>query len=148
MDSLKTYPDTFETNDNYWDCECETDYIHKIEKSACRLCSAIEIEQPPSRQAEIDGSIKEVNYESISNLKPILKNEWKVGAMYLAMTIEYDGHNGGVLIYGELTGDYDDDPMVLTKELSVDDSSMGFFCTQIAEMPILDGVNLMPSATQ
>ena len=142
MSCLKPSLDTFETNDNYWDCDCEVNYIHKIKKSDCSLCGALEIDRPPSRQTEINGFIKEeINYKSISNLNPIPKNKWNVGAMYLAITTEYDGHDGGVLIYGELTGDYDDEPLVLTRELDSNDS-LGLFCKLLVEMPVLDDVNL------
>jgi len=130
MDFLKTYPDT---NGSYCDCD-----HNKVEKSVCSLCGAFEMEQPPFSQAELDKIIKELNCKSmINNPIYIPENEWKIGAMYLAITTEYEGHDGGVLIYGELTGDYDGDPLVLTSELDSDDS-LGYFCTLLAEIPILN----------
>ena len=43
------------TNPNYWDCECETSYIHKkTELSVCPICFAREENQPDSMQDEID----------------------------------------------------------------------------------------------
>lgn len=50
-----------ETNDGYWDCECEKNYIHLKRTSpaimigcgACPICEAVETEQPDSRDNEI-----------------------------------------------------------------------------------------------
>lgn len=43
-----------QTNENYWDCECEHNYIHSKREKECLICGAIENEQPDSRQNEID----------------------------------------------------------------------------------------------
>ena len=52
-----------ETNENYWDCECEEDYIHeKAKKKYCARCDTYfryrvgdsVYEQPDSREDEID----------------------------------------------------------------------------------------------
>ncbi len=43
-----------QTNPNYWDCECEADYIHPKGSVTCSKCGALEDEQPDSRQNEID----------------------------------------------------------------------------------------------
>lgn len=44
-----------ETNENYWDCECEEDYIHeKAKKKHCVKCDTYEDEQPDSRQSEVE----------------------------------------------------------------------------------------------
>lgn len=41
-------------NSDYWDCECETDYIHKkSEKNYCANCQTFEHNQPDSRQDEV-----------------------------------------------------------------------------------------------
>jgi len=37
----------------FWDCECEHYYIHTILHDKCSVCGALQIDQPPSRQAEI-----------------------------------------------------------------------------------------------
>ena len=43
-----------ETNPNYWDCECESNYIHKkTETKHCVKCDAHEDEQPDSIQSEV-----------------------------------------------------------------------------------------------
>ena len=43
------------TNSNYWDCECESNYIHKkAETNHCVKCDTHEDDQPDSRQEEID----------------------------------------------------------------------------------------------
>ena len=42
-------------NADYWDCECESNYIHKkTETKHCVKCDTYEDEQPDSRQEEID----------------------------------------------------------------------------------------------
>ena len=52
-----------ELNENYWDCECEEDYIHKTsEDRYCPKCDCISVEQPDSRQNEIDALIAK-NYD-------------------------------------------------------------------------------------
>ena len=44
-----------ELNENYWDCECEEDYIHeKAKKKYCVKCNTLHFNQPDSRQNEID----------------------------------------------------------------------------------------------
>tara|TARA_Y100000004_G_C8932530_1_gene420668 strand:+ start:385 stop:540 length:156 start_codon:yes stop_codon:yes gene_type:complete len=43
------------TNENYWDCECDEDYIHeKAKKKHCDKCNSLALNQPDSRQDEID----------------------------------------------------------------------------------------------
>lgn len=42
------------TNDNFWDCECVDDYIHDKKKElTCKVCGALEENQPDSDEAEI-----------------------------------------------------------------------------------------------
>jgi len=42
------------TDPNYWDCECDVDYIHHIsEVEPCEKCGADPDEQPNSRVNEI-----------------------------------------------------------------------------------------------
>lgn len=42
------------TNDNFWDCECEDDYIHdKRKELTCKVCGVLEENQPDSDEAEI-----------------------------------------------------------------------------------------------
>ena len=44
-----------ETNENYWDCECEEDYIHeRAKKKYCVKCNSLHFNQPDARQDEID----------------------------------------------------------------------------------------------
>ena len=40
-------------NPNYWDCECEHDFIHPKEMYYCVLCGAYKDDQPDSRENEI-----------------------------------------------------------------------------------------------
>jgi len=39
--------------DKYWDCECETNYIHHYTKESCPVCGARREDQPPSRVNEV-----------------------------------------------------------------------------------------------
>tara|TARA_R110000782_G_scaffold39956_2_gene92419 strand:+ start:88 stop:243 length:156 start_codon:yes stop_codon:yes gene_type:complete len=41
-------------NENYWDCECVSNFIHTKKKIECNRCKALADEQPDSRQNEID----------------------------------------------------------------------------------------------
>lgn len=43
-----------ETTDEFWDCECEKDYIHShAELDICPRCAALKDDQPDSRKAEV-----------------------------------------------------------------------------------------------
>lgn len=43
------------TNDDYWDCECESDYIHlKSETLICLKCGAVEEDSPDSMTSEVE----------------------------------------------------------------------------------------------
>jgi len=41
------------TTELYWDCECETNYIHSAEEDYCPICDCFKDEQPDSRIDEI-----------------------------------------------------------------------------------------------
>ena len=41
------------TTENYWDCECEQDYIHSKNEQLCSRCYVIPDDQPDSRVAEV-----------------------------------------------------------------------------------------------
>lgn len=44
-----------ETNPDYWDCECETQYIHKkTDSNECKECSTTDEYQPDSHVGEVD----------------------------------------------------------------------------------------------
>lgn len=48
-------PGTVITNPNFWDCKCETNYIHSKEVKQCSVCLKCEEDGfPDSHQAEID----------------------------------------------------------------------------------------------
>lgn len=38
---------------DYWDCECEKNYIHKKETGVCSICGSFINEQPDSRLNEV-----------------------------------------------------------------------------------------------
>ena len=63
---------TVETNPNYWDCECETNFIHAKSKTlACSLCGMTEDESPDFRVNEIKGMNDLI--KSINNIREYLK---------------------------------------------------------------------------
>jgi len=41
------------TTADYWDCECEVEYIHSKEESFCKHCLTYADEQPDSRVDEV-----------------------------------------------------------------------------------------------
>ena len=41
------------TTDDYWDCECKTDYIHSKEETFCDKCKSYSHEQPDARYPEV-----------------------------------------------------------------------------------------------
>lgn len=46
-------------NENYWDCECRFFYFKPSTDSYCEICGAEKVDQPNSRQEEIDQFQKE-----------------------------------------------------------------------------------------
>lgn len=44
---------TLETDQHYWDCECEEEYIHPKTEKECPICGAEKDEQPDSRVEEL-----------------------------------------------------------------------------------------------
>lgn len=42
------------TNSNFWDCDCENNYIHSVNETECPLCGKDKFVAPDSIQAEID----------------------------------------------------------------------------------------------
>lgn len=42
-----------ELTDEYWDCECEKDYIHLHSEESCPVCKALQEDQPNSRVSEV-----------------------------------------------------------------------------------------------
>lgn len=47
-------PKTVVTNDKFWDCECEENFIHSKEKgNYCTKCETYSEDQPDSIQTEI-----------------------------------------------------------------------------------------------
>lgn len=37
----------------YWDCECDTDYIHPHTEARCPRCGALQVDQPWARIEEV-----------------------------------------------------------------------------------------------
>ena len=44
---------TFSTHPDYWDCECEHNYIHPKDEDECKVCGSLWEEQPESRTSEV-----------------------------------------------------------------------------------------------
>lgn len=45
------------TNNNFWDCECESNYIHTKSTRLCSHCNAESDEQPDSHQSEVEALV-------------------------------------------------------------------------------------------
>ena len=45
------------TNNNFWDCECESNYIHTKSTRLCPHCNAESDEQPDSHQSEVEALV-------------------------------------------------------------------------------------------
>lgn len=41
------------TNPNYWDCECEENYIHPKGEQRCAVCGEWQVDMPDSHATEI-----------------------------------------------------------------------------------------------
>lgn len=59
MENVNQYGDRIEIigditlNLEYWDCECENNYIHNISETICPVCNSIQENQPNSREPEV-----------------------------------------------------------------------------------------------
>jgi len=40
-------------NLDYWDCECENDFVHSISQQTCNVCGSEQEESPSSRENEV-----------------------------------------------------------------------------------------------
>jgi hypothetical protein len=49
------------TNEGYWDCECEYDYIHPKTQKTCPDCGSNSYDQPDSRENELKYLFKPKN---------------------------------------------------------------------------------------
>lgn len=50
---LEKYGDGLVTTPDFWDCECEHNYIHPKTKESCPLCKTHKDDQPDSRADEV-----------------------------------------------------------------------------------------------
>lgn len=48
-------------NPDFWDCECETSFIHSKDIPSCPQCGALREEQPDSIDHEIPDEMKKRN---------------------------------------------------------------------------------------
>lgn len=62
------------TNNNFWDCDCEENYIHPVSQKQCEICGALEEDQPPARQNEIDA---EEEVQRVLHRSRRKKHSWK-----------------------------------------------------------------------
>lgn len=58
-------------DERFWDCECETRYIHHKNHLACNECFARQYEQPDSREDEIMEVNMAPNNKGIFNLNEL-----------------------------------------------------------------------------
>lgn len=45
-------------NLDYWDCECDDNYIHPVNEKTCQICRSSSETQPNSRESEVLAFIK------------------------------------------------------------------------------------------
>ncbi|QTA80667.1 Uncharacterized protein dnl_29780 [Desulfonema limicola] len=89
-----------ELTNEYWDCECEKDYIHLRSQEFCPICKAVQEDQPGSRVSEIlkygfvsvgqeseSAQVKSLALEWIKN--NINENEW-VEDEWTSLNDEFD----------------------------------------------------------
>lgn len=63
-DSLNEYNERLENlgdiilNLDYWDCECENNFIHPISQQRCNVCGSEQEESPSSRENEVQLLLK------------------------------------------------------------------------------------------
>ena len=50
---IEIFPDMI-LNLEYWDCECEKDFIHPISQKDCVVCGSLQEESPSSRENEVE----------------------------------------------------------------------------------------------
>lgn len=56
-----------ELTSEYWDCECDTDYIHPSPQDKCEICDTTREEQPDSRVNEVLEAGFEIEDRQLTN---------------------------------------------------------------------------------
>lgn len=51
-----------ELNENFWDCECENDYIRYKNENSCDVCGALQEDSPNAREDEINTMMVDVGF--------------------------------------------------------------------------------------
>lgn len=54
---IEVYPDLV-LNLDYWDCECEHDYIHALDETVCERCGQTRESGPSSHENEVRDRVK------------------------------------------------------------------------------------------
>lgn len=80
---------TILTTTEYWDCECERDYIHSRASDICVNCGARRFESPDSRVSEVELYRRQLFVE-----KEKIDRKPKKDPKYLGVLVEIH-HNGG-----------------------------------------------------
>ncbi|MDD9857848.1 MAG: hypothetical protein OXU96_07370 [Gammaproteobacteria bacterium] len=62
-EQLEVYPDLV-INLEYWDCECERDYIHALDKTVCEKCGQTQELGPSSHENEVREMVKSTRFQS------------------------------------------------------------------------------------
>lgn len=52
------------TRDDYWDCECETNYIHPKTQRTCSICNVNADDQPDSIAREVEIYLGELSTDN------------------------------------------------------------------------------------
>lgn len=50
-------------NLDYWDCECDTSYIHPISEEKCIMCGSLKEDSPSSREIEVQKLYHKFDYD-------------------------------------------------------------------------------------
>lgn len=62
-----------ELSDDFWDCECEENFIHQKSVPICDICNSHQEEQPDSRLEEIEEEIEMLTVSAINEIGRVLK---------------------------------------------------------------------------
>lgn len=86
------------TNDKYWDCECEENFIHKkSEVNFCSMCQVYAHNQPDSMETEVEELLKKKTSgirEQYEKDNPQLMKAAEQIAAHTVMSINYFASQG------------------------------------------------------
>jgi len=121
---MDKYPSCATTLD-YWDCNCETDYIRPATQKVCFKCGVAAGEQPDARINEVEEMLAKQRGKKV-----VHKNCGGTIIMQIQTSTDYEV----ILTAGGMRTDYGDvvigGSVMETKELSTDEIGSGLICTK------------------